>query len=167
MNASCSPAELSGPLLQGQAQVVAVEGDRAWLAAVSPSACGACATRSVCGSGSSRAHGSTEQRWAVPRRLPRHTELLQPGDRVRVGVPQRVLLRAALLAGGLPLLGLLAAALALQPAGDVPAAAAGLAGLLLGAAAARRLLRRGQDALLPVVLGRDTLGTATPGTGVR
>jgi uncharacterized membrane protein YhaH (DUF805 family) len=63
---------------------------------------------------------------------------------------------------------MLIAASALQDAGDAIAIAAALAGLAVGAAAAKVVVRRWRDALVPVVLGRALAATgsscATAGT---
>lgn len=144
-------------LLEGQARVVALDGPRAWLAAVAPAVCGSCATRLTCGSAALAAKPAS--RWVVPATLPDGTPL-QLGEVLRVGVARQVLAPAAVAAYLLPLGTALAAALAAQGAGDAGAATAAAVGLLAGALAARRLLRRWQAALQPVVIGHASSSSA-------
>lgn len=139
-------------LIEGQAQVVAVDGDHVWLATLAPAACGSCATRSACGGGS-HAH-SAKSPWRASRSLPAGGAPLVLGDTVRVAVDRSALTRAAWVAYGLPLLAMLAAVLPMQAAGDGAAALAAVLGLLLGAAVARVLVQRWQAGLQPLVLGR-------------
>jgi sigma-E factor negative regulatory protein RseC len=139
-------------MIEGQAQVVAVDGDHVWLATLAPAACGSCATKSACGSGSHAP--SPQSQWRAPRTLPTGGAPLALGDTVRVGVDRSALTRAAWVAYGLPLLAMLAAALPMQAAGDGAAALAALLGLVLGAAVARLLVQRWKAGLAPLVLGR-------------
>jgi sigma-E factor negative regulatory protein RseC len=139
-------------MIEGQARVVAVDGDHVWLATMAPAACGSCATRTACGSGGSTS--MPKSRWRAARALQAGTAPLVLGDTVRVGVDRSALTRAAWVAYGLPLLAMLAAALPMQAVGDGAAALAALLGLVAGAAVARGLVQRWQAALLPVVLGR-------------
>ena len=83
------------------------------------------------------------------------------GDTVRVGVDRSALTRASLTAYALPLVTMLMAAMTMQGASDGMAIAATLAGLLVGVAAARVLVRRWRHALEPVVLGRAGAGAGT------
>jgi sigma-E factor negative regulatory protein RseC len=137
-------------LIEGLARVVAVDRDQVWLVAEQPAACGSCATRGACGGG--RAKPSAN--WRVSRQLDAHQAPLVLGDTVRVGVDRSALTRATLAAFALPLVTMLIAASSLQEAGDTIAIAAALAGLVLGAAAAKVVVQRWRDALVPVVLGR-------------
>lgn len=148
------PAAAHADLIEGQARVVAVDGAFVWLANLPPAACGSCATRSACGTPTAAGKALLPRHWRAPRTPLAGSAPLALGDTVRVGVDRGALTRAAWVAYGLPLLAMVAAALAAQGAGDAAAAGAALAGLLLGAAVSRRLVRRWQDALLPVVLGR-------------
>jgi positive regulator of sigma E activity len=71
---------------------------------------------------------------------------LRTGDRVRLEFVAAELLRAAWLAYGLPLTGLVAAALLatrIAPGNELAAVACAALGLLAGAAGGRRFLRRG------------------------
>ena len=147
MNTPYPPDEA---LIEGLARVVGVDGDRVWLATEAPAACGSCATQSACGSGKAKRGAS----WCVPRALGPGQALLALGDSVHVGVDRSALTRASLTAYVLPLVTMLVAASAMQTAGDTVAVVAALAGLLAGVAAARVLVRRWREALVPVVLGR-------------
>jgi sigma-E factor negative regulatory protein RseC len=152
-----TPHQPDDSLIEGLARVVGVQGDQVWLATEAPAACGSCATKSACGSGSTKRGAS----WRVPRSLgPGQTLAL--GDRVHVGVDRHALTRASLTAYVLPLVTMLIAASALQEAGDTVAVVAALAGLLAGAAAARILARRWREALVPVVLGRASSTAGSP-----
>jgi sigma-E factor negative regulatory protein RseC len=137
-------------LIEGLARVVAVDRDQVWLAAEQPAACGSCATRGVCGSGSIKLSAG----WRVSRAMGANQAPLALGDTVRIGVDRRALTRASFAAYALPLGTMLVAACTQQGAGDAMAIAAALAGLIVGAAAAKVLVRRWRDALVPVVLGR-------------
>lgn len=137
-------------LITGVARVVGVDASHAWLAAEQPSACSSCATQGVCGSGTAKV-GS---RWQVPRALGPGQIPLAVGERVHIGVDRSALTRASLVAYSLPLFTMLAAVVAVQGAGDMAAVLGAVAGLAVGAAAARKLVRRWREALAPVVLGR-------------
>jgi sigma-E factor negative regulatory protein RseC len=136
--------------IEGLARVVAVDGEQVWLAAEQPSACGSCATRGVCGSGKAKPSAG----WRVPRIMGANQAPLALGDTVHIGVDRRALTRASFAAYALPLGTMLVAASTQQAAGDAMAIAAALLGLTVGAAAAKVLVRRWRDALVPVVLGR-------------
>lgn len=94
--------------------------------------------------------------------VPRHLDL-QPGDTVKLGLEPAVLLRAAWLAYGLPLTAMVTAVAAgsASTASEAGAVAFGIAGLLAGVAAARRLLQkeRGVRRFVPVALERGPAGT--------
>lgn len=153
MNAHSDAASgAASKLIEGHAQVVAVDGDHVWLATLAPAACGNCATKAACGSGS--AAPTRRATWCAPRMLPTGGLPLALGDTVLVGVDRGALTLAAWVAYGLPLLAMLAATLPMQAASDGAAAAAAVLGLLLGAALARVLVQRWQAGLRPVVLGR-------------
>jgi positive regulator of sigma E activity len=76
------------------------------------------------------------------------------GDTVHIGVDRQALTRASMAAYALPLFTMLIAASTQQGAGDAMAIAAAFTGLIVGAFAAKFLVRRWKDALAPVVLGR-------------
>ena len=145
-----TPHQSDDSLIEGLARVVGVDGDHVWLTAEQPAACSSCGTRSKCGNGSAKRAAS----WRVRRSLGSGQMPLALGDTVHVGVDRSALTRASLTAYALPLVTMLVAASALQEAGDGVAIAAALAGLSLGVALARALVRRWRDALVPLVLGR-------------
>ena len=144
--------EPDAAFIEGMARVVGVDGDHVWLAAEKAAACGSCATRSVCGTGSSKRSAG----WRVPRAMPEIQGTLALGDTVHIGLDRQALTRAAFAAYALPLFTMLIAASSQQGEGDAMAIAAALLGLIVGAVVARVLVRRWKDALVPVVLGRAT-----------
>jgi sigma-E factor negative regulatory protein RseC len=137
-------------LIEGLARVVAVDGDLVLLAAEQPAACGSCATRGVCGSGATKPSAG----WRVSRIMGANEAPLALGDTVHIGVDRGALTRASFAAYALPLVTMLLAASTQQAAGDAMAIAAAIAGLIVGIAAAKVLVRRWRNALVPVVLGR-------------
>ncbi|MDD2809272.1 SoxR reducing system RseC family protein [Rhodoferax sp.] len=137
-------------LIEGLARVVAVDGMQVWLVAEQAAACGSCATRSACGSGSTK----PASRWRMPRSLGPDQALLALGEIVHIGVDRQALTRASLTAYTLPLLTMLMSASILQEAGDAMAIVGAILGLLVGVVVARVLARRWRNALAPVVLGR-------------
>jgi positive regulator of sigma E activity len=139
-------------LIEGLARVVGVDGDQVWLAAEKAAACGSCATRAVCGTGSSKPSAG----WRVPRLMAGNQGSLALGDTVHIGLDRQALTRAAFATYGLPLFTMLIAASSQQGEGDAMAIAAALVGLIVGAVVAKFLVRRWKDALTPVVLGRAT-----------
>lgn len=163
--ASLEPGASDG-LIEGQARVVAVDGRFVWLATVAPAACGSCASSSACSPAHAAANPAPATQWRAPRALQHEVEPLALGETVRVGVDRHALTRAAWAAYALPLLAMLAAAVAARSAGDAAAAAAAVAGLLVGALAARQLVRRWQARLTPVVLGRSAAQTCAPPVSV-
>lgn len=111
---------------------------RTVLVAVDPvPACRRCMEGRGCGAGLMSASGATEVAVPAPHGLD-----LAPGDTVELRLPAQALLRAALLAYGLPLAGLLLAAsgAALIGAGEPLTVFAAGGGMLAGALAARRRL---------------------------
>lgn len=144
--------EPDAALIEGLARVVGVEGDQVWLAAEKAAACGSCATRGVCGTGSNKPSAG----WRVPRILAGNQGSLALGDTVHIGLDRQALTRASFAAYALPLVTMLVAASTQQGASDAMAMAAALLGLIVGAAVAKVLVRRWKDALTPVVLGRAT-----------
>jgi positive regulator of sigma E activity len=127
-----APLEPNSALIEGQARVVAVDGPSLAGWPRNPAACGSCATSSACGPGSTATHAASQ--WRAPRTLGHGPGAVGMGDTVRIGVDRNALTRAAWAAYALPLVAMLAAAGALQDAGDGAAiAAAAVAGLLLGA----------------------------------
>lgn len=139
--------------VEGIARVVRVEGESAWLEPEQTTSCGSCASKDACGHGPSYGDsgmGTVARRIEARRfRLDNDREQLREGDRVVLGVDDRALIKAALLAYGLPLVSAIAAGgLAEGAWGDdaltMVAMAAGLGfGLLAARLGARRLSAQG------------------------
>lgn len=134
-------------MLEQTAEIIRTAPEGVWVRAVEPSGCGTCG-----------GHGCSSRRIAElfqrrPRQFLVDCDLsLSPGDRVVVGIARGSVLNSALRAYGLPLVLMLAGALAAQALhpGDVSA----VAGMLLGGAVGA-LLARGARAGRPVVLRRE------------
>lgn len=112
--------------------VIAVRDGLAAVAVDVPSACGACRSRSVCGTGGAR------------RVVEVPAAALKRGDAVTLSLPEGALNRSALLAYLLPAAAFVAGALAAQAAGggDGAAALGAVLGLAAGLVATRLLARR-------------------------
>lgn len=147
------------PMVEGIAQVVAVEGNMVWLVPESGSSCGGCASAAACGS---KGIGTVASRLEARRFQLVNDAGLRIGERVVVGIRQNTLLKASITAYAIPLATLLAAgALAQWAAGsDTITMIAMLAGLALGLGLARlgagRLLVRGE--LAPRFIRRASPG---------
>jgi sigma-E factor negative regulatory protein RseC len=141
-------------VIEEQAQVVALEGEEAWVETARRSSCGSCEARG-CGTGAlSQVLGARVQRMRVHNPIQ-----AQPGDSVILGIEEGVLLRGSLMVYILPLLlmlggGLLGEALAPQWGGELEALSLlfGLLGLVGGFFLLRRYQRR---------VARDPRFTAT------
>ena len=121
-------------MIRQTGRVLRIDGSIAWIECMRADACGLCPARHACATG-----------WAggdrSPHRLRARTAGVdcRPGAEVVIGIPEGALLRAALLAYGLPL-ALLTAGAALGAAAGPSLAAFGAAlGTGLGLAAAARL----------------------------
>lgn len=139
-------------LVEGTARVVAVKGDVAWLEPEQTTSCGTCHSAAACGVKSG--HGRlTMRRFELA-----NDAGLKVGERVVVGIHERTLLRATIIAYGLPLVFMLAAGITANATIGTDAAAAiaavcGLGvGLLIAILRANRLSSRGE--LSPRYLGR-------------
>lgn len=155
-----SATDYSAPaMMEGIAQVVAVEGDMVWLVPESGSSCGGCASAAACGS---KGIGTVASRLEARRFQLANDAGLRIGERVVVGIRQNTLLKASITAYAIPLATLLTAgALAQWAAGsDAITMVAMLAGLALGLVLARlgadRLLVRGE--LAPRFIRRASPG---------
>jgi len=155
-----SMTDFSAPTLtEGIAQVVAVEGNMAWLVPESGSSCGGCSSAAACGS---KGIGTLSSRLEARRFQLVNDAGLRVGDRVVVGVRENALLRASITAYVIPLAALLiAGALAQSIAGsDMVTMASMLAGLVFGLWLARvragRLMARGE--LSPRFIRRASMG---------
>lgn len=137
-------------MMEEIATVVVVREGGVEVACFSKSACGQCRQSSQCGTGIvAKALPGREHRFFVPTTL-----TLQAGQQVRIGIPEPSVIGGALLVYLLPLLSLLASALAghfLQgEAGSILGALLGGTGGFLLAA---RLARRASKQHGPVLLG--------------
>lgn len=155
-----SATDYSAPaLVEGIAQVVALEGDMVWLVPESGSSCGGCASAAACGS---KGIGTVASRLEARRFQLANDAGLRIGERVVVGIRQNTLLKASITAYAIPLVTLLTAGtLAQWAAGsDIITMIAMLAGLALGLVLARlgadRLLVRGE--LAPRFIRRASPG---------
>lgn len=131
--------------LQEPAFVVAVDGDTVWVEVMQTSTCSRCSANKLCG------HGVLQRGFAKQRSLcvpvfyeAAKAALLQVGQRVDIVMPANSVLIAAALAYGLPLLGLLLGAIALQSflAGELAAIAGAIVGFVSALLMARRLSSR-------------------------
>lgn len=140
-------------MIEEIATVVAVHSHGVEVSCFSKSACGQCRQNSTCGTGLvSQALPGRDHRFVIATGL-----VLQPGQQVRIGIPEHSLITGALLIYLLPLLFLLTAGILTGLAGlsegatIVGAFAGGGAGFWL----ASRLARRRGSSDQPVIL--DTL----------
>lgn len=127
-----SLTDFSAPtLIEGFAQVVAVEGQTAWLVPEQTSSCGGCASASACGS---KGIGTLSSRLEARRFQLNNDANLRVGERVVVGIRENALVRASITAYFIPLAALLlSGALAQWIAGsDFITMAAMISGLVLG-----------------------------------
>ena len=152
--------DFSAPtMVEGFAQVVAVEGNMVWLVPESGTSCGGCSSATACGS---KGIGTVASRLEARRFQIANDDGLRVGERVVVGVRENAVLRASLTAYAIPLaILLIAGALAQWAAGnDFVTMAAMLAGLVFGLWLARmiagRLMARGE--LAPRFLRRASMG---------
>ena len=151
--------DFSAPTMtEGIAQVVAVEGNMAWLIPESGSSCGGCSSAAACGS---KGIGTIASRLEARRFQLVNDAGLRIGERVVVGISEHAVLRASVTAYVIPLATLLSAgALAQSVAGsDAVTMAAMLAGLVFGLWLARlraaRMMARGD--LAPRFLRRASM----------
>ncbi|HEX6735841.1 MAG TPA: SoxR reducing system RseC family protein [Azonexus sp.] len=155
--------------VEGIARVVAVADGTVWLEPEQTTSCGCCAAAGNCGSSREGGIGTVASRLEARRfRLGAVAAgfALQPGDRVVIGVGQRSLIKAALLAYGLPLVVALLTGSAVQglygnDLSTLLGMSAGLAlGLVVARLGARLLARRGelQPQLLRLARPGETCG---------
>lgn len=116
--------------------VISVEGNRAWIECRRGGACAVCPGRGAC----EIALFTTPSAHRLRASVGGHA--CGPGTKVVVGIPPGSLVRAALLAYGLPLAGLLAGCALGAASGDVPSAAGALVGFGAGLVAASLAGRR-------------------------
>ena len=137
-------------MLEATVTVVRIDGSTAWVAGESRSACGGCASAGHCGTGVLAALIGRRRLLAVHNRL-----YSRVGDRLVIGVSDRVLTRASLLAYLLPLLCMVAPAILCDARGlgNVPVAVASLAGLSAGLGLLALLGRDSRHSFRPQVIG--------------
>jgi len=152
--------DFSAPTMtEGIAQVVAVEGNMAWLIPESGSSCGGCSSAAACGS---KGIGTIASRLEARRFQLVNDAGLRIGERVVVGINENAVLRASVTAYVIPLATLLGAGMLAQSVAgsDMVTMAAMLAGLVLGLWLARvragRLMAKGE--LAPRFLRRASMG---------
>lgn len=127
-------------VIEGFARVVALDGATAWLEPEQGTSCGTCMSSSACAS--KNGYGF----FLKARRFPLANEAgLRVGERVVVGVTEKSLVRASLLAYLLPMVAMLAAAVTVHAQGGsdgmaMLAALGGLAGGMVVAGLRARIL---------------------------
>lgn len=135
-------------LVEGFAYVVEVQGDTVWLEPEQTTSCGHCASSSACGGKSGI--GTLTDRLAARRFSLPNRDNLRVGEKVVIGISEKMLVKASLTAYAIPLVALLGSgALAQWLAGSdtvtMVAMFAGLGvGMLLARLAAARLTARGE-----------------------
>ncbi len=146
-------------------RVVAVENSGVWVATLSRTGCGRCDQPGGCGRQSLfRLFGQRQHHvlaHIVDGETDENARALTAGDSVTIGIPEGLLLRASLTLYLLPLLGLLAGALAGHGwAGESASILLGLVGVATGFVLARWVARTHlqDEAWHPVVLRRLTTG---------
>ncbi len=146
-------------MIEEHAQVVAVQGDAAWVETQRGSACGSCAAHAGCGSA---ALGKLIGRRPTSVRV-LNTAGALPGEEVVIGIDESALVRGSVLVYLVPLLALLGGAILGEAwwrpyagGGEWPVIVAAVAGLALGLAWVRgRAPQLGQDARYqPTILRR-------------
>lgn len=160
MNAPADATDYSVPsMIEGIAQVVAVEGGLAWLVPEQGSSCGGCASASAC---TSKSIDTADSRLEKRRFNIRNDAGLRVGERVVFGVRENVLLKASITAYAIPLATLvLAGALAQWKFGsDFITLAGAITGLAIGLGLSRREAKRLQTRgeLAPLFLRRARPG---------
>jgi sigma-E factor negative regulatory protein RseC len=152
--------DFSAPaMVEGIAQVVAIEGTMAWLVPEQGTSCGGCASGSACGA---KGIGTVASRLEQRRFQLVNDAGLRVGERVVLGIHENALLRASITAYLIPLVALLiAGAFAQWAVGrDTITMAAMLAGLVFGLWLARlragRLMAKGE--LAPRFIRRARAG---------
>jgi sigma-E factor negative regulatory protein RseC len=123
-------------MIRHSGTVVAVEGDHAWIECRRGGACAVCPGRHAC----EIALFSSPSRHRLRARTGGQACIL--GAEVVIGIPPGALVRAAVLAYGLPLAGLLTGTALGALAGTALSPAGALLGLVAGIAAATRAGRR-------------------------
>ena len=127
-------------MITEQAVVTRRQGSQVEVRLLRESACGHCELSRGCGTGAiGRLLGNRSRPLVLESR-----EALEPGDRLELGLSESVLVRASLVTYGLPLLGMIAAAMVAVSSGFAEPFVVlfSIAGLYAGMKAAARILRR-------------------------
>lgn len=150
-------------MIEENAQVVALQGDAAWVETRRRSACGSCTAHPGCGSA---ALGKLLGRRPTRVRVV-NTVGAQPGEQVVIGIDESAIVHGSVLVYLMPLLALLGGAIlgeawlrAYAGGHEWPVIAAAVAGLVLGLAWVRvRAQRLGREARFqPTILRRAAPG---------
>ncbi len=151
-------------MIEETGEVVSVDGEHVWVETMRQSACGSCSSGKVCGhklldQSLNNKKAVTEKQHYIKARISdaSRNAFIEPGDKVRIGMPERHLLQAAFIVYLLPLVlfftGLIAShLLGLAEPYQIFAAVAGLVAGLAMMRHAGRYLGRAVD-LQPTVLG--------------
>lgn len=146
-------------MLTETGRVVGLEVDSVWVETIRRSTCGTCAAQKGCGHG--LLNRVSDGKRGYIRVMPGEHSLdhYKINDQVQISIPEEVILRGSFIAYGLPMLSMLAGALAavnwLQGNEDLLAAAGAAVGLTVGYGLVRwhgRYHRRNPD-FQPVLLG--------------
>lgn len=133
--------------------VLAVDTDGVWVATQRKTTCGSCSAKAACGQGILNSLSADKQ----PHTIKVRSDLqLREGDQVTLGVSENALVRSAFLVYMLPLLAMLASAIAVSTlkVSEPWVILAGVLGFVGGAASVRFLSARYLDetTMQPVVL---------------
>lgn len=153
-------------MIEESARVVAIEGCTVWLETIRQSTCEACSSRSGCG------------QYVVSKLQPERMNLLKvtldegedypEGSMVRLGIPDGMVLKSAMIVYMLPLVGLIVGALLVAYLDilewqDANAAMGGLLGLVLGLLGVRKHAHfaAGNSDYSPRILGFSQVACGT------
>jgi sigma-E factor negative regulatory protein RseC len=150
-------------MIEEAGQIVDVQGAYAWIESERSTSCGDCSARAGCGTGAiARVLGQRRVHLRVLNRIDARV-----GDHVVVGIPESGLVRGSLAVYAVPLLGLLAGALAGEFAGnqffpdgsDITAVFGAFAGLAAGIGWLRHFSRATETdaSFQPVILRRQIM----------
>ncbi|MEK9711938.1 MAG: SoxR reducing system RseC family protein [Thalassolituus sp.] len=130
-------------------EVVEIGDGGIWVEGVQRSACGSCSARAGCGQHSLSKLGRPVRLWV------KSSQAFQVGQQVVLALPQGSLALSALNMYGLPLIGLIAGAMAGYSTGSEPASVVtGLLGLGAGLLLARWIARRREQDWQPQILNQ-------------
>jgi sigma-E factor negative regulatory protein RseC len=146
-------------MLTETGRVVGLESDALWVETIRRSTCGTCAAQKGCGHGllNRISDGKRGYIRVMPGEYP--VEHYKINDQVQISIPEEVILRGSFIAYGLPLVGMLAGAMAavnwLQGNQDLLAVGGAVVGLVVGYAMVRWHERRHRydTGFQPVLLG--------------